>query len=815
LIKLVVARWKVTQMNGRIALLTLVLGTVCYTATIAETDTAASINFSGIRSPIILRGDDKTAYRDPAAVYHDGTFYLFFTLVRTDEDGRIYSYTATSTSRDLRNFSKPKIITPKGQHLNFSSPGNVVRFKGEWILCLQTYPRLDYRRDGKLRWADQTARIFIMRSRDLIHWGEAELLRVKGPDVPREQMGRMIDPYLIEDKDEPGKWWCFYKQRGVSLSWSRDLKNWTNFARADSGENVCALIDGDEYVLFHSPGNGIGVKRSKDLKNWRDVDGLITLGQQDWPWAQTRLTAGVVLDLRKDSRFGKCVMFYHAGGPGKSKTQDNCDANCSLGIAWSDDLKTWEWPGRANAKLSFSDIWGDLPSAKGGHGAMWADADNDGRADLYLPLITQFEKGGRADLFLHNKGGGVFAEDADAHHIDDRDGGSHGAAWADLDNDGDFDLINGTTSQKENINLPASNNIFRNDGNGFFVDITPDSVRARKEGTRAFLAFDMDKDGDLDLLGISGPYGSGDAPSERNEIWRNDGNFRFTEITSGALYIAPAGQGATDTDYDGDGDIDIFAANRNGDVNILRNDGKGDFTLVWPSSVGISHRAEDGISTADIDNDGDLDLLLAGDNYGRLYLNDGDGTFTFKESFSETDGYMGGFADLDNDGDLDLVFAGDRLCRLNDGSGNFSAGAAAPNSGLNDPRGIGFADIDNDGDMDFAVGAKRSRCAIIRNNFNSGNWLKIRLVSPGGQAGAFGAKTRIYPAGQAGGDLLGLRESKSNYGYLGQDSPILHFGLGRHCEVDVVVTFLDGSAAARTNVAANQTITISGKLNRL
>jgi len=39
-------------------------------------------------------------------------------------------------------------------------------------------------------------------------------------------------------------------------------------------------------------------------------------------------------------------MFYHGGGPGKKKTQDNVDANCSLGIAWSGDLKTWNWPGK-------------------------------------------------------------------------------------------------------------------------------------------------------------------------------------------------------------------------------------------------------------------------------------------------------------------------------------------------------------------------------------------------------------------------------------------------------------------------------------
>ena len=170
----------------------------------------------------------------------------------------------------------------------------MIRFHGEWVLCLSSYPRPNGEKYG-----NKDARIWMLRSKDLEHWSKPELLRVKGPDVPIEKMGRMIDPYLVEDKDEPGKWWCFYKQNGVSMSWSRDLKSWTYYGHADAGENACILVDGNEYVLFHSPHNGIGVKRSKDLRHWEDC-GLITLGQKDWPWARGRLTAGFVLDLRRD-----------------------------------------------------------------------------------------------------------------------------------------------------------------------------------------------------------------------------------------------------------------------------------------------------------------------------------------------------------------------------------------------------------------------------------------------------------------------------------------------------------------------------------
>jgi len=89
-------------------------------------------------SPLLFCGDEHTAYRDPAILYHDGTFFLFFTLTEIEPDGRIYKYTATSKSADLVHWSNPKKLTIKDQNLDFSSPGNIIRFKNEWLLCLQT-----------------------------------------------------------------------------------------------------------------------------------------------------------------------------------------------------------------------------------------------------------------------------------------------------------------------------------------------------------------------------------------------------------------------------------------------------------------------------------------------------------------------------------------------------------------------------------------------------------------------------------------------------------------------------------------------------
>ena len=297
-----------------------------------------SVEWNSIGQPVFLAGDATIAFRDPCGHYHDGVFRVWHTQVHGEAGGDWLAATAVVESRDLVNWSEPRMITPMDRRLNYSSPGNVIRHGGRWVMCLQTYPAPYGGRVG-----DETARVFSMRSDDLAAWDEPELIAVKGPDVAREDMGRMIDPYLIEDKEESGKWWCFYKQNGASMSWSTDLETWTYSGRVDAGENVCLLTDEDGYVLFHSPKNGVGIKRSRDLRQWAEC-GLLTLGQAEWPWAQGRLSAGHVLDLRDDPAVGKYVMFFHGSTPEGCKLQET-HGHSSLALAWSDDLLAWAWPG--------------------------------------------------------------------------------------------------------------------------------------------------------------------------------------------------------------------------------------------------------------------------------------------------------------------------------------------------------------------------------------------------------------------------------------------------------------------------------------
>ncbi len=297
---------------------------------------APTIDWAGARGPVVLQGDSIVAYRDPAAHYYNGVFRVFHTLVHRTPDGTCHWHLAVTTSTDLVEWTEPRVLTDEDKRLNYSSPGNVVRYEDRWLLCLQTYPTPN---DESRATAD--ARIFTMSSADLETWSDPEIIRVKGPDVATEDMGRMIDPYLIRDKDDPGVWWCFYKQYGVSMSTTRDFHTWEYVGKVEGGENACVIVDGDEYVLFHSPRNGIGVKRSPNLTNWRDA-GTLTLGQESWPWAEGRITAGHVLDLRREPGVGKAIMFLHGSTVEGGRRQET-HGEASLGMAWSDDLIEWHW----------------------------------------------------------------------------------------------------------------------------------------------------------------------------------------------------------------------------------------------------------------------------------------------------------------------------------------------------------------------------------------------------------------------------------------------------------------------------------------
>ncbi|MBT8351536.1 MAG: VCBS repeat-containing protein, partial [Deltaproteobacteria bacterium] len=328
---------------------------------------------------------------------------------------------------------------------------------------------------------------------------------------------------------------------------------------------------------------------------------------------------------------------------------------------------------------------------QGGHGAAWADIDEDEDPDLYVTNNYSLEL--LPDLLIINIDGENFFEDGVNRNVDDLDTGTHGAIWADLDNDGDYDLWNGAYTV---------NNLYENKGSMLFIDITGESGIEKDDGlTRGVLSFDMDADGDLDLFANN--WGS--ASGQENELYVNNGNMNFSATQSGDLTTAIGSQGATVGDLDGDGDADIILGDFEGSHNIFvfLNDNNGNYSLQENIDIGLPSSGRiDGITMSDLDSDGSLDLIIADPNEKFIYLNNGDGTFYFLTSMLAP-GFMANVGDFDNDGDVDIYCPGDNRIFLNNGNSRFtpSSHIGLIDTSASDPRCTSLADVDNDGDIDI------------------------------------------------------------------------------------------------------------------
>ena len=182
------------------------------------------------------------------------------------------------------------------------------------------------------RWyANDDARLYTIRTKDFITFSQAELLNPKG-DIPPNKIGRMIDPFIVCHNGYK----LFFKQNGrIAMSESRDFKNWKYIGEAEGGENACVIRQGDEFILVHSPENGIGFKRSADMKKWEDMH-IVTLGQDKWEWAKGRITAGFIMEAPEDFRY-KYILFFH----GSRDIFPETHGNATLAMAFTNDFKNF------------------------------------------------------------------------------------------------------------------------------------------------------------------------------------------------------------------------------------------------------------------------------------------------------------------------------------------------------------------------------------------------------------------------------------------------------------------------------------------
>jgi hypothetical protein len=298
--------------------------------------------------------------------------------------------------------------------------------------------------------------------------------------------------------------------------------------------------------------------------------------------------------------------------------------------------------------------------------------------------------------------------------------------FADIDGDSDLDLL-----ILGDISGSFIAELFRNDGSGGYTLIAGTPFTGVEKGDAVF--GDVDGDGDLDVI-ISGDPG----PDQITELFLNDGTGAFTVSTSHSFTGVRGNSALALADVDGDNDLDLMLTGWSGarTTELHLNDGSGTFTLNTSSSFLLYDGGS--IDFADVDGDGDNDVLLTGKEsvsnaaLSELYLNNGSGTFTLDATATATIENVRSsdaqFADIDGDGDLDVIVSGwnesNGVTKLyTNASGVFSLHAAL--EGFTTPR-IDFTDLDNDSDMDLVLSGKQDTSGVAETeiylNDSSGNF---------------------------------------------------------------------------------------------
>lgn len=419
-----------------------------------------------------------------------------------------------------------------------------------------------------------------------------------------------------------------------------------------------------------------------------------------------------------------------------------------------------------------------------GMGIAAGDFDNDGCVDFYL---TNFG----ANQLWRNNCDGTFTDVSRQSGTDDA-GWGVSAAFVDYDRDGWLDLYVGNYAQYDtktdqkctNLNgrrdycTPAvyptqPGRLYRNQGNGSFVDVTAKDLRGGRFGPALGVSTaDFDGDGWMDI------YVANDG--RENLLWTNqrDGTFKNTALLSGVALTAAgkaeASMGVDAGDFDNDGDEDLFMTELPVEgSNLYVNDGSGSFVdLSAPSGLGPSSLGYTGFGAAwlDFDNDGWLDILAVNGAIQALERRAGD-RFPYQEP--------------------KLLFRNLGDGRFLDVTGQAGAVFALPTVG----RGAAFGDVDNDGDVDVLVGNLNGPVQLLMNNIgNRHHWVGLRLVgnrpsraSPSSSAGSgsmvdgrdmLGARVQII---RKNGPTL-WRRSRSDGSYASANDPRVLAGLGDSTE---------------------------------
>ncbi|WP_417198199.1 FG-GAP-like repeat-containing protein, partial [Bizionia sp.] len=366
----------------------------------------------------------------------------------------------------------------------------------------------------------------------------------------------------------------------------------------------------------------------------------------------------------------------------------------------------------------------DLPEAPASSNLAWGDYDNDGDLDIMVSSVFTGPSN-RGPAIYTNNGDDTFSElNVDFGNIYSRSN----LAWGDYDNDGDLDII--FTGYRGSQGFTSGiTRLFTNNGNSTFTELTIDNISDVEKASVAW--GDYDNDGDLDIL-ISGQVGSYfNGVISTTKVYTNNGDETFSEsytVNLPALTLSSVAWG----DYDNDGYLDILLTgnqdNNQAFTKLLKNNGNKTFTE--NTTTTLTNVYTSSVAWGDYDNDGDLDILLTGrgtnsDPVSKIFRND-NGAFTdINEQLTGVFNGSVAWGDYDNDGDLDVLIAGGGSITkiyINDGNDAFNELSSL---GLQGYEKAIWGDYDNDGDLDIAVtgdtGGGNFVTKILKNNISTTN----------------------------------------------------------------------------------------------
>ena len=480
-----------------------------------------------------------------------------------------------------------------------------------------------------------------------------------------------------------------------------------------------------------------------------------------------------------------------------------------------------------------------------GGGASFLDYNQDGYIDLYICSGTWLEgvsMGPEPDKLpenhlYRNRQDGTF-EDVTKKAGVVGPWYTMGVTVGDFNNDGYPDLY---------LSNYGSNVLLKNNGNGTFSDVTKRAnVGGENEFSVGAVWLDYDNDGLLDLyvgnyLNFDPEYKYFYAPdgfpgpmaydSQKDVLYHNKGDGIFKNVTEsmGIIDVDGRAMGVGAADYDMDGFVDIYVANDHTLNYLFHNEGgkrfidRGTMTGTAFSQAGEA-TVSMSVDFADFNNDGLFDMFVSDDTYCSLYKNEGNGVFSDKSYISglatvcaQFVGWSSSFVDYDNDGDVDIFKTNGALKHLyghedqlleNIGGEKFADVSLERGEYFKKEyvgRGACMGDYDNDGDMDVLIVNLNDSCRFLRNNKgNQNNWLILNLIGTSSNRDGIGARIKISSDGKEQ-----ITQKKSTTGYLSQNDPRIHFGLGKSEMVErIEIIWPSGKVQVLENISANKILEV-------